>query len=76
MVSEAPERVFGKIWVSGAKKLVNRGKNWSLNARLFKKIEVGSLKLEKGLKRWVSGAKMLPEKGCLEGGTSPYHLLM
>ena len=25
---------------------------------LFQKIEVGSLELEKGLKRWVSGAKM------------------
>ena len=40
------------------------------------KIQVGSLELEKGLKRWVSGAEMWPEKGGLQGGTSPYHLPM
>ena len=42
----------------------------------FQKIEVGSLELEKGLKRQVSGAKMWPKKGGLEGGTSQYHLPM
>ena len=36
----------------------------------LKKMEVGSLELEKGLKRWVSGAKMWPEKRGLEGSTS------
>ena len=36
----------------------------------LKKMEVGSLELEKDLKRWVSGAKMWPEKGGLEGSTS------
>ena len=28
----------------------------------FKKIEVGSLEVQKGSKSWVSGAKMWPEK--------------
>ena len=41
-----------------------------------KKIEVGSLEPEKGLKMWVSGAKMQPEKGGLKGSTSLYHLPM
>ena len=41
-----------------------------------KKIEVGSLELEKGLKLWVSGVNKWPEKGDLEGGTYPFYLPM
>ena len=36
----------------------------------------GAMELEKGLKWWVSEAKKWPEKGGLEGGTSPYYLPM
>ena len=39
-------------------------------------IQVGAPEREKGLKRWVSGTDIWPEKGGLEGGTSPYHLPM
>ena len=39
----------------------------------FKKIKVRSLEWEKGLKRWVSRAKIWPEKGGLEGSTYLYH---
>ena len=51
---------------------------WKLDFKkqTFPKIEVRSLELQKSLKWWVSGAKKLPEKGGLEGGTSPYYLLM
>ena len=34
------------------------------------------MELEKGLKWWASEAKKWPEKGGLEGGTSPYYLPM
>ena len=40
-------------------------------------MEVGSLELKKGVKRWVSGYEMWLEKGVgLEDGTFPYHLPM
>ena len=41
----------------------------------LQKIEVGSLELEQGLKKWVSRAKTWTEKALgLKGDTSPYHL--
>ena len=42
----------------------------------LKKNPSGVSGAEKGLKRWGSRAKIWPEKGGLEGGTSPYHLPM
>ena len=46
----SPGQIIVKIWVSGAEKLGFKMQN-------FRKIEVGSLELEKGLKWWVSGPK-------------------
>ena len=39
----------------------------------FKKMEVGSLELKEGMKRWISRAKMWLEKEGLEGSTSLKH---
>ena len=70
----SPKQICAKICVSGAKnqqKLVFKCKIFFLQ-----KMKVGSQELEKGLKKWLSRAKMWPEKEGLEGGTSPYHLPM
>ena len=47
------ERCFAKICASGAKYSVKIGLEMQ---DFFPKMELGSVKLEKGLKRWVSGA--------------------
>ena len=66
------EQIIAEIGVSGAEIEQKLG----LKMQNVSKIEVRFLKLERGLKWWVSRAKKWPEKGSLEGGTSPYYLPM
>ena len=58
--TEVPGTEFAKICVSGAEK-AKIGKA-DLEFFFFFLMEVGSLELENGLKKWVSGAKKLPVK--------------
>ena len=71
------EQIFTEICVSGATNFIKIGKKIGLEMQdFFKKMKVGLLELEKGLKRWISRAKMCPETGGFEGSTSLYQLPM